>query len=362
MKSKKKPYILIVTIVFMVSSLSLKSQTQVVEFIMGGVQDGERLIQAYLEPLGNAMGANLNSGWYNTAKVHRTLGFDITFTITAAIPPEAAKTFDLSAIGLTTLRLKDPANYMAPTISGSKDKGPKLLFNYHEHDLELFEFESIGGLNIPVYPLPMIKAAVGLPKGIEVMGRFFPKYTYNDMSVYLWGAGMKYDVLQNIPGISRFPFLNASVFGAYTNVSFSSSINFQRNYYSDIIDMPVEGGKINYDNQNLDINMRGFTLAALVSYDLPVITLYGGAGYGYAITNIDLKGDYPVISDVEFDDAEPKVVLGDLNDPISLDFENFSGLQLNGGIRLKFAVVTLHAEFTKSNYNMVSAGLGFSFR
>ena len=33
-------------------------------------ENGKSLIEAYISPLGNSLGAALNNGWYNTAKPH----------------------------------------------------------------------------------------------------------------------------------------------------------------------------------------------------------------------------------------------------------------------------------------------------
>ena len=35
------------------------------------IADGKSLIEAYISPLGNSLGAALNNGWYNTAKPHQ---------------------------------------------------------------------------------------------------------------------------------------------------------------------------------------------------------------------------------------------------------------------------------------------------
>lgn len=352
-------------ILFIVSSICLKAQSEVVNFIKGGIADGEKLIQAYLEPLGDAMGANLNAGWYNTAKVHNTFGFDITLTITAAFPPESAKTFDLSKIGLRTLELKDPANSIAPTFAGKRDKGPVLIFRDAERGLTLVEFESIGGLDVPLYPLPMIKGAIGLPKGIEVMGRFIPKYSYEDMSIRLWGAGLKYDFLQHIPALNRVPFLHASVMGAYTIVNSTAGVYFQKSIYEEHAqNIELVGGRENYDNQEIQTNMKGFTGALLVSYDLPVIAFYSGVGYSRAMTNVDLLGYYPLISGLELDQGSGQEIirLEDINNPVSLSFDNFSGLQYVIGLRAKIAIVSVHVDYTRANYNLFTVGAGITLR
>lgn len=363
MKTTKAYYSLTFILLLLASNFQLKGQSEVVQFIKGGIEDGEKLIQAYLDPLGNAMGANLNGGWNNTARVHKALGFDITLTVTAALPPEAAKSFDLRALDLTTLRLRDPGqSSIAPTISGSRNKGPMLVFYHPDVDLSLVEFESVEGLNIPAYPLPMVKAGIGIPGGIELMGRFVPKYSYEDMSIYLWGAGFKYDILQHIPGARRIPFLNASVTGAYTRVLSSAGIDFQKSIYGNYVEgIPIQGGLDHYDDQYLNINMEGLTAMAMFSYDLPVITFYGGLGYSGSETSVDLTGIYPMIN-AEQINGTTTVSIHDHLDPISLNFQNFSGLQYTGGIRLKLAVITIHADYTKANYRLFSVGLGLSIR
>lgn len=73
--------------------ITVNAQTQIVNFIRGGIEDGEKLIKAYLKQLGNAMGTTLNAGWYNTAKFHSALGFDVTFTLSAASVPQASYTY-----------------------------------------------------------------------------------------------------------------------------------------------------------------------------------------------------------------------------------------------------------------------------
>jgi hypothetical protein len=45
-----------------------------------------------------------------------------------------------------------------------------------------------------------------------------------------------------------------------------------------------------------------------------------------------------------------------------MDINNFSGLRANIGFRIKLAVVTIHADYTKAQYNVLTAGLGISFR
>ncbi len=356
---------LFISVILMFCSFQAKPQAEVVNFIMGGVHDAEKLIEAYMHPLGNAMGSNLNGGWYNTANVHSTLGFDITFTMTAAFVPDADKSFDLSEIGLQHLQLKYPdESSITPTFAGKDNKGPTLILPAEGYDMTLVEFDALSGVDLLAYPLPMIKGAVGIPAGIELMGRFVPNYSIDDVDFFMWGAGIKYDILQHLPVAGRIPFLNASLMGAYTNVASSSPVNFQKEMYAEHANLPpsIQGGQEHYDNQYLDITMEGITTMGLISYDLPVISIFGGIGYSTASTNVSLLGDYPTLGLDESTAQVPDIIIEDVSDPISLEFNTLSGLQYTGGLRFKFALFTLHADYTWANYSMVSVGVGLSFR
>jgi hypothetical protein len=45
-----------------------------------------------------------------------------------------------------------------------------------------------------------------------------------------------------------------------------------------------------------------------------------------------------------------------------MNIENFSGIRANIGFRIKLAVITIHADYTRAQYNIISTGLGLSFR
>jgi len=69
--------------------LALPSQAQFENFLKGGVEDANRLFNAYMTPFLKGVGYGFNNGWYNTAKPHETLGFDLTLSLNAAIVPVA---------------------------------------------------------------------------------------------------------------------------------------------------------------------------------------------------------------------------------------------------------------------------------
>ena len=64
------------------------------------VAGGESIIEAYFAPFGNALGASLNNGWYNTAKPHNLGGFDITITLNTVLIGKDPRTISEEEIGL----------------------------------------------------------------------------------------------------------------------------------------------------------------------------------------------------------------------------------------------------------------------
>jgi hypothetical protein len=70
------------------------SQISVGDYFKSGLDNAQILATEYMRPYGEMMGTSLNSGWYTSAKPHKLLGFDITFTTTITMAPASAKTFD----------------------------------------------------------------------------------------------------------------------------------------------------------------------------------------------------------------------------------------------------------------------------
>ena len=79
------------------------SQVDNVDFLKSAPADGAKYLQAYVAPWANAFGAAMNGGWYNTAKPHKLLGFDLTTNFNVGIVPSSADKFEISSIGMTSL-------------------------------------------------------------------------------------------------------------------------------------------------------------------------------------------------------------------------------------------------------------------
>ena len=80
--------IVISVIAFAVSTVFSYSQIKEIgKFSACGLEDAQKLMKAYITPWANALGASMTGGWYNTAKVHKSLGFDISVTFNMGFVP-----------------------------------------------------------------------------------------------------------------------------------------------------------------------------------------------------------------------------------------------------------------------------------
>jgi hypothetical protein len=340
-------------------------------FLTGGIDDAQQMVTEYLRPLANALGANINGGWYNTAKVHKLGGFDITFTASVAFAPDAHKTYDLSQLTLAALYDDKTAN----TIAGGKDIGPELTYQQDilGNPVTYLQYDHPSGTGMDFIPSPMINAAVGLPKGFEIMGRYMPTVKIgNTAKAGIWGVGFKHDVKQWIPVLAKMPVLQLAVMYGYTNVKVNTELTSITPELMGATD--ATSGSVNFDDQNFDIVTQGHTANALVSANLPVVCFYGGVGISITQTNLKLNGYYPLPAiitdpnDPNFDPTFTPVVTDQsaLQDPINIEIKNQDGgttkPRLNAGIRFKFAVITLHFDYTWANYSVATAGLGVNIR
>lgn len=324
--------------------------------LSGSTTDGQLILQEYLKPYANAFGTNMNGGWYNTAKNHKLLGFDLTFSVSATFIPKADKEFDASTLGLSVGE-NNISPGVSPTIAGSKTAGQTVSYNLAGRSLS---YQLPKGTNWGVIPSPMIQLGIGLVKETDLMFRFVPAMNIGDFGKFgLWGIGAKHSIKQYIPGIKMAPFFNLSVFMGYTKMKTTANIDITPQFYLDNMNPDPTVAAGNYDNQEMEMSISGFTGSVIASFDLPVVTFYGSLGFSNTKANIALNGNYPLPTV-----NGTNVTINPVSDPLSLEISNSSGMKprLNAGIKFKMAVITWHVDYTYAKYSVITTGLGLSFR
>lgn len=347
-----------------IMSTQVFAQEQMSEFLRAGASDGSKLINGYISPSLKAFGANLNAGWFNTAKVHGLGGFSINFCTNVALVPSVDKTFDVSSLGLSAnTRIINGKNTSQTLFGANSDKdnaevGMFARYPGATQDSMVTSFRLPQGLGAAFMPLPTANLAVGVGLGTEVSVRFLPTIKVEGYEIGMIGFGLKHDVKQWIPGMKELPF-DLSVMGAFTKLDATAELKgLEAEQPSAEVENPNPGKTY---KQSAEFTSTAYTFNVLVSKKLSVFTPYLGLGYQASTTELALKGEFPVTDfnpDFGTTSTKPKLVR-ELKDPVKVE-GSLSGFRATAGFRLKFALFTLHADYTLANYSVASVGIGLN--
>ena len=339
---------------------SAYSQSNVVEFLKGGKNDANALVQAYLNPYAMALGDGLNNGWYNSAATHKLFGFDLSISVSAIQIPQGATTFNLNTIGLSNhLTLENPSKNIAPTVAGPDVEGPRLNIN----DLNgnpIGSFSTPNGTDMDLVPVPMAQIGFGLLPHTDIIGRFVPELKYDnsgdEMKIGFWGLGVKHNFKEWIPVLKSLPF-DASVFASYSEINAQSDISLGSNDFNDGNVRITFGDNT---SQLLKFHTKTSKYGLIVSKKLSILTVFGGIGQSTSETNIDVLGKY--VLETTFQSGGSTYTTKDnLDDPIALSFKA-KNISIDAGLRLKLAFFTLFGSVNKAEYMSYNGGVGLSIR
>jgi len=353
---------------------TIQAQNDISNIFKAGVVDLNKVAEGYLKPAGNSFSSGLGAGWYNTAAVHKPWGFDLTIGIGVVSAPQSDQTFSLS--GLTNLQPAITGTTSAPTFTG---KGDGVELNLMQP-----EFLSTGQRN-PYYgqkivsfftpsavsqyvPTASIQFTIGVPFINDVSFRFVPKISVSGFETSLWGIGIKHDFKQWIPVVKDLPF-DAAIVLAYSK--FDMKYAFPTSYQvtpdklvsNGVETIPDPDASTNdYTSQGMKVSASAKTANLVFSKKIAFITPY--AGFGITSTSFDLSmvGNYPtLVGDPQPSGSTYKMQIKNVTNPVNL---NPSEVMTNAtlGLRLKLAVITLHAQYAFQKYPVASAGFGISFR
>lgn len=324
-----------------VLSISAIAQNDLDQLIKGGRADATKLIEGYAAPMLKSLSYGINQGWYNTAKTHKTLGVDLTVTVSAVYIPNTDLFYTVNNNDLTTIKLENTGSApVGVTSSGSVPTmfGPSTAPTYREV-LSNTSFpgppggiDLKGDLGIQAIPIPIANLGIGLPKGFDLKLRFVPELDFGDGKFKLFGVGIMHDIKQYIPGVKELPF-DLSAFVGYTNMK-----------------LTVDLDPIRPDQKGV-FEMSATTIQGLISKKVSVITVYGGLGYNIATSKLGIQGSYDMDRNGTFEAKDPVNVKTDANGP-----------RVTGGLRLKLAVFTFHGDYTLQKYNTLTVGFGINVR
>ena len=312
-----------ILLIVILSLFTTKSFSQVQ---IENINDAQAFLQEYLNPLGNGLGAITNNGWYNSAKPHKVLGFDATFTLSVLNVSDEKKSFDPNSISNFS-----SSETSTPTILGSGDGA---IVQYDGEEFKLPNQKT----SFSTLILPNFNFGLGIFKKTEVNGRFIPNYKYNlgffgKGEIGMWGVGFKHDLLQWIPIIGNAIPISLSLQAGHTKLNSELSIL----------------------DQEVNIDVQATNLNIILSRKLLMLTGYTSFGYNFSTTTFSAGEN---INDSEnFNLNELEIDL-----PIEMKFENNNEFRANVGLRFNLAVVNINANHTFSKYPVTTLGLGVGLR
>ena len=312
-----------ILLIVILSLFTTKSFSQVQ---IENINDAQAFLQEYLNPLGNALGAITNNGWYNSAKPHKVLGFDATFTLSVLNVSDEKKSFDPNSISNFS-----SSETSTPTILGSGDGA---IVQYDGEEFKLPNQKT----SFSTLILPNFHFGLGILKKTELNGRFIPNYNY-DLGFFgkgeigMWGVGFKHDLLQWIPIIGNAIPISLSLQAGHTQLNSELSIL----------------------DQEVNIDVQATNLNIILSRKLLMLTGYTSFGYNFSTTTFSAGEN---INDSEnFNLNELEIDL-----PIEMTFENNNEFRANVGLSFNLAVVNINANHTFSKYPVTTLGLGVGLR
>ncbi|MFY0592838.1 DUF6588 family protein [Roseivirga sp.] len=332
---------------FLIVGVSKKSYSQIDfdSFLEAGVGDANRLLELYMQPVFEGLGYGMNSGWYNTAKPHKFLGFDISASLSMARVPDSRQFFTFENSDYTNVFYGQGTSVRTPTLFGPNlgaDELPELSFrdfddidNDGDTMEELIRISAPTGLGIDndlpfnAVPTPMAQIGIGLFKGTEVKLRYLPEVALgDDGNVNMFGIGIMHDITSYFPAEKLIP-IDLSIFAGYTNLTTEVFVNDEK-------------------TQSAKFDASSWVLQVVASKKIAFLTVFGGLGYSNYDVDFAMLGSYNTES-------------GTLVDPIGFNFKD-NGIRTNVGLRLKLLFLTLTGEYALQEYNTLTAGVGISIR
>ncbi len=318
------------------------------QIIAGSKADANQYLTSYMEPFGKAEILNMGRGWFSTGRVHKLLGFDISVNGQLSTVPIDKQSFVFRNADYSTFKLKNTTitSAVVPTFEGDGASQKLSVSTTINGKPVSYEFDTPNGIrkDFEFVPLPIIQVGVGLIKHTELKVRYFPKTTFSNTEIGVFGVGIQHEFSDYLPFIKKVPFLHLSALAAYNTTTASY----------DLTGKGVEGA-----NQRVDLKMSAFTVQGIASVKFAFLEVYTSLGYTTGKADVNLNGSYTITYK---DQTNPLITYKEtVVNPIALSYNN-SGVSNTTGIRLNLLFFKIYGDYTFANYNGFGAGAAFSFR
>ncbi|MBM3912725.1 MAG: hypothetical protein FJ350_06935 [Sphingomonadales bacterium] len=370
-----------------------KAQDDALAILAGGTEDANKLLVAYMSPMGQGFSMALGQNWFNTANALKTLRFNVQAGVTMIQIPDQHKFFDPATLQLTTLKADGDNPNAVPTIAADRSAvSPKWIVTGTIQDSSIpggvlsINYPAMGnifqGLGLSMTFAPYIQANIGLVKNTELSIRYAPTLDLSTLGngiipenilsgkINFWGLGLKHELLQWIPVVKVLPF-SLSLYANHSRMSYELDTRIEP---SDFTNYSVEGiqvtnrtisGSQDFSKQQLFMEGRATGLGIVLSKKILAFTPYASIGLQNSSFSLAAKGNYAVRSGLTPSPNNPANLTEEwtsLSNPLDIQIDSEQQLRMGLGLRFKLVLIALHAEaFTLGDFKGYSAGLSLGF-
>ena len=314
-------------------------------FILASQEDQKTLVQNYFNPLLSALQISMGEAWVKSAKTHKKLGFDFTFSLSAINIPEN----DLSFNNQIFNSLSSTPSY-SPTIFGAESSGNYLVEFYppgSDYSIST-SFEIPNGHNDLLTRgrllLPNLQFSIGMPFKTDLILRYMPEATNRGAKFKSMGLGIKHSISQYLRVSKATPF-NFSI------LANSSSLEGGYNFGN--------SSQIPGEDQSVDLRVVNYGLGVLGSLDLKLVSLYASITQVYSKSSLSINGSYRLNYEVSNDEIGTATF--QVEDPVSIN-NNLNFIRKNIGLAFNFAFYNLYVDYSFQRYNSVNLGVSLGLR
>lgn len=350
---------------------SVNAQVDLAGALRAGPEDASRYLENYMEPAILSFANGLANGWVNTAKAHKSLGFDLTFSVNLARIPEEALTFAYGATSdWSNLRIVGGGNPNLPTLVGGRTNtqlelrtdamiSDPISGQSITYTVASAPFAAAPGIEASKtffsgIPVQTLQLGIGLVKNTDLKIRYFPEISTDDFKISMFGIGIMHDIKQWIPGMKLVP-MSIAIFAGTTSMRAKILTQIDQPYIDDG-NTVLDDTDVFYTvgNAETELKISSTTIQILASKKLLFFTPFISVGYNIVRSSLDVKGTYRYA-----DNLGGSI---DLVNPINLEFGGRSFPRATIGARLKLLILTLHASYSFQEYSTFTAGVGISVR
>lgn len=320
----------------------VQAQQERIEQVLSlGLNDAQKIMEAYNAPLGRTIGFAMSDGWHETAQPLKRWEMNFRFVQSSIVYPAYEQTYNLIDLNLEN-GIVIAGDSTAPTAIG--ERGDLSILRNRLNDSLVFLPQGLGLIykQYAFFPTAYPQFSIGLFRNTELSVRFLPNVASlmspfvsdlpDNISMSYWGVSLMHDLKQWIPSIALAPF-SLSVWGSYSQAKFSYPLELRSLGAQDPRDQVLRYG------------VEAYSVGAVASKKVAFLTLFGGVQYDKSIANNRLEGTYKVGEQV-------------ITNPIDQIYEG-QRIAGNVGAKLRFKKMFLMASAVFSQYTTLSISIGF---